>query len=475
MIPGLGWDCGGLHIHDRLPGSLVAGGPAARFAAKAPIATSMGVGGSLGGELADLFPAPPSHAQLELLAGLRASSNAAAIGTVKPGRTETALGYLESYVTATGRVPFIAIDPRQPILCRLYNQRTMDDLQWFIRQSGSRAAGREGTSLRADTVAGYLSAIEKFASRGAHMLLTGPDVNTHMKEGARAMRRDQAPTDRDSDREGTTAVRMHHMRVAHSMGYFGGASPSPEQTMKVGVAVTAHNAVLRGGEVGCTDSTPSAPVNFDSHRDLSLRSIDWQLPCPESRGCPWIFLWVCAIKDIEYRRVPVPLPIRRRYPYSTHPDRIPLDPYDSILAVWKLRCHLLAPQYRNLPSSGGRAPKDASATAPLFVRPDGLCWRTSDVGALAVSIATAVGIQPLDQVGAKAFRIAAAIDLRAAIGDEYSERLLRERGRWFSDITFLYQRALTVAHLDASAAVGVAEGREIEAMCPGWVQPAALR
>ena len=56
-----------------------------------------------------------------------------------------------------------------------------------------------------------------------------------------------------------------------------------------------------------------------------------------------------------------------------------------------------------------------------------------------------------------------------------AERVIKERGRWASDIAFIYQRALVATHLDASAAVGRARGRDIEALCQGWVQPAGLR
>jgi hypothetical protein len=47
--------------------------------------------------------------------------------------------------------------------------------------------------------------------------------------------------------------------------------------------------------------------------------------------------------------------------------------------------------------------------------------------------------------------------------------------RWASDVCQIYQRALASTHLDDSAEIGSAVGREIEALCEGWVQPAQFR
>ena len=46
---------------------------------------------------------------------------------------------------------------------------------------------------------------------------------------------------------------------------------------------------------------------------------------------------------------------------------------------------------------------------------------------------------------------------------------------WASDIGQIYQRALAEAHLRGSAAVGAAEGADLESLCRGWVQPASFR
>jgi hypothetical protein len=79
------------------------------------------------------------------------------------------------------------------------------------------------------------------------------------------------------------------------------------------------------------------------------------------------------------------------------------------------------------------------------------------------------------QFGGKSFRIGGATDLAAAFGVVKAERLIKQRGRWSSSVQRLYERALAEEHLSASAAIGEAEGRELEALCHGWVQRATFR
>ena len=116
----------------------------------------------------------------------------------------------------------------------------------------------------------------------------------------------------------------------------------------------------------------------------------------------------------------------------------------------------------------------ARANTPFFVRPDGEAFCTSDVANVARKIARYAGMGDVT-VGGKAFRIGGAEDLYEALGVG-GERLLRERGRWSSrDIGFIYARASAAMHLDGSARMSGATGRELEALCAGWVQPASFR
>ena len=64
-------------------------------------------------------------------------------------------------------------------------------------------------------------------------------------------------------------------------------------------------------------------------------------------------------------------------------------------------------------------------------------------------------------------------DIAAIMGDQ-GRALLKERGRWASDTAYVYARALASSHLTASARVGDADGRELEAMLAGWAQPSTF-
>ena len=78
------------------------------------------------------------------------------------------------------------------------------------------------------------------------------------------------------------------------------------------------------------------------------------------------------------------------------------------------------------------------------------------------------------EFGGKSFRAGGATDIAACMG-ERGRATIKERGRWAGDTAFIYARALAASHMDVSAAMGDAAGREIEAMVAGWTQPANFR
>ena len=99
---------------------------------------------------------------------------------------------------------------------------------------------------------------------------------------------------------------------------------------------------------------------------------------------------------------------------------------------------------------------------------------TSYVRRLAQRIAAAAGMpdeQVRRDVGAKAFRIGGATDWRAERG-EAGAQLVKQRGRWASDVANIYQRPLLADQLAASAAVGDARGSDLEQVCLAFAQRA---
>ena len=51
---------------------------------------------------------------------------------------------------------------------------------------------------------------------------------------------------------------------------------------------------------------------------------------------------------------------------------------------------------------------------------------------------------------------------------------IKERGRWKADIWEIYRRALLGEQLGAAASMAEAADEDLEAMCPGWAQPAGM-
>ena len=51
------------------------------------------------------------------------------------------------------------------------------------------------------------------------------------------------------------------------------------------------------------------------------------------------------------------------------------------------------------------------------------------------------------------------------------EAIIRERGRWHSDIHQLYQRCSASLHMQASVQIGESSGVSQEALGDGWANP----
>ena len=116
-------------------------------------------------------------------------------------------------------------------------------------------------------------------------------------------------------------------------------------------------------------------------------------------------------------------------------------------------------------------PQHLWRSTPLFVRPNGNWWETDDVCRLARRWAVILGINP-KETGGKSFRIRGATDIAAEMGAEQGKTVVQQRGRWFSDVSFIYSRTQAQVQLDASARMANAEGGSLESLVPGWTQPA---
>ena len=267
------------------------------------------------------------------------------------------------------------------------------------------------------------------------------------------MRQEDGPS---GERALELGIRSHVFRQLAAEGF---DRSSDEGACGWAAGLTAHNALLRGGEVCRVEGKPLDPV-----RDFTCDAIEFRAPCRESRGRPWLTFDTVPIKDTTARRRVCPMAIMRRHEGLLGAD--PLCTYDAIVVWWVRRTGAM-------PSVGRIGEGGTFYRLPFFIGPSGEAWDTGDTRALARRMAVAVGI-PSEQVGARSFRIGGATDLRARHG-QAGIVLIKERGRWASDVGLVYQRALVSTHLEASVSIGEAWGAEFEAVCPGWVQPANFR
>ena len=264
---------------------------------------------------------------------------------------------------------------------------------------------------------------------------------------------------------------MHFAQVAPRVDRL-----SPQGAVEWAAGLTAHNTLLRGGEVGTTDTVASADI--DINRIITWSSLEWKSPCPDSQNRPWLVVWVVPIKDASARKKAHPIPISRSH-QGTFGDK-PLCTYDALVRAWWLR-RVGAEHSIPLDPSGvpvdewWRTPPMRAAPpldSPFFTLQGGEIYRSADVRELVRKWATLIDLPPLEFTS-RAFRVAGATDIRERIGDEEkSKRLIKDRGRWESDIGAIYSRPLVAPQLAASASVSNATGAGFEDIFEGFAQPA---
>ena len=420
-------------------------------------AAELGIAGDLDGGDDPLSAAGESA----LSRRLRADVRARACETLDIGRLRTALGWAADFRAATRRIPlFRPLRFEGDLDGMRYNQATLDALAEYIRQQGSKRRGRGATSLVAsDTIQSYVGVLRLLRGAEAGYAVTSDAVNVTAPAALKRMRQVDAPA---GERVLERGMRASMLRRLAQTGF---DRSSPMGTMRWAAALLAHNLVLRGGEL-CVVTD----VAFDSARDIVLGSVDIREPCAESDGCHWMTVDVTAIKDGDARNVTVPMPVRRRSSVGAL-GADPMCTYDAVVLAMQQRLG-------RLPPAVGRV-EGAVALTALFTRVPRRgqtcdAWCTTDTNKLAKDMAAALGLDA-SEFGGKSFRIGGATDIAATVGLVAAERLLRERGRWKSDVAFVYKRALATDHLRLSAGMADAQGRDLEAMCAGWSQPSTFR
>ena len=234
------------------------------------LAAQCGLLGALGAALDDdewLDGTPPVGAT-DLVASLRAGVRRRAAGTIDADRAATALEWFVDFVTATSRVPFVALAHAGDIAASVYNAQTLELFAEYIRRRGSRQRGQVGKTLASDTIDGYVSTIKTLRSFEAHYAVVLDSTDVVRPRASKATRRTQGPP---GERQLKRGIRASHLRRLIAMGY---DRSSARGVAEWAAALVAWNVLLRGGELGVV---PGAA--FDPRRDATFGAIEWRLPC----------------------------------------------------------------------------------------------------------------------------------------------------------------------------------------------------
>ena len=420
------------------------------------MAAACGLTGRLGGSIPDQQADPTDTARAAFFGSLRDAVLDRAWATVDAKRAKTALEWFRDFLRDSGRVPFVAMAHVGDLQAGVYNRETLEAFAEYIRRSGSRSTGkRHGAPLTSDTIATYGSTIGMLRGLESHYSIALKEANVRQPKAMKLIRQEVLAG--SGTRTLSRGLRAALLRTALTQRRPIDLS-TQRGAIEGGAALLAHNLLLRGGEVCCVEDRP-----FDSGRDLTFDAIEFMAPCAESRGMRWLTVDVVAVKDTVARHRVCPMPVRQRGGGGDI-----MCPYAAVCRLWQARLQE-AP-----PSAGRIASHHAAAKAPLFTAADGRPWDTRDTRSLARRFALELGI-PTAEVGAKAFRIGGATDLQVRLGTDGGQKVIKQRGRWASDVAAVYQRALAEVHLDASASIGDAQGRELESLIEGWAQPAQFR
>ena len=417
-------------------------------------AAELGLNGPLGGELPDSerWLGEPSEAERQMAASLLQEADWDALAANAAswlGKFKTALHYLALFRLA---MPTLIIF--KPLLGphreanAIHMQEVWARFGIFMRRHGSIKDGSSGAPARSDNIAAVIGTLRAYRQLGARYCLLDSNYNVFMRKVQKRWRGEDGPR---LERKLMLGIRATHFAQLDAVGW---DRTSPVGMYEHALVSTCKAVVGRPGEPGMVDGKREA--DWDPARGVTIADAkDWFAAAPDvNAGLPWMRIRWFPIKDGENTHTKVPIPISKRSAAPRGTD--PACPYDALLAWWEVR--------------SAAVPEADWATAPLFCHPiTGKIPRTKDLSSLAKKMGRLLGL-PESAVGGKSWRIAGATDLYD-VYQEHAGRLLRERGRWHTDIGYIYARVSEAAHLEASRRMSSAAGRDLESSA-GWTQPA---
>ena len=366
---------------------------------------------------------------------------------------ESALGYLVDYHVAFPKLELFLPDNH------VHNVEVRDGLFRFMMARGSRKRGATyGAAIKGETASGHISTLITFLERLAGVSDLLGEETGDLTEYSQARKHARGSDGLAGKRREDTPIRGQHLDVA-----FQGHQPKLERTSLKGAvrhagSLLGHNTVARGADMG------HAKANYpiDPARDLTIDALD--IDAGIDIDPPMMIVWMHPSKDPRQILPRYPMVVQRRFSYAeVAKDSDHLCTYDAIMRVW--------------PILALSVPREQWATT-MFLRIADVAveprlWRpltTTDVASWCVDIATANGMDT-SHVGGKSLRMGAASDIWDIYGPEAPD-LLKERGRWDSDIGRIYAAVSAEKHGDMSRRIASSTGRDLQSMLRGWRQPA---
>ena len=354
----------------------------------------------------------------------------------------TALRRWGEFVAAVGGssfVPFVAATVSGDIAASAHNEQTLGMFAEHMRQAGSRARGMGGQAIRAETVAQHVSQIRTYCSIVGGQRLVGEGMR--LASAAKRMRIEDGPA---MDKKLRRGLRARHLRMALDRGF---DILSWWGVMRWAILRTGLSALARGADL----SRPADKV-FDPVRGLCLAHVQWVPASEYNSRYSVVVLWLVPSKDPSARKKRMPVPIRRRLPDGQR-DGPGACTYEAIAAAWRLRV--------------AAARRDEWGSTAFFCGPAGESLHTGGVRQAVRCAAEAAG-EPAGEFGGHSLRIGGATDYLDFYGPIKAPPLIKQRGRWGSDIGEIYSRASASLQVDASVDVWDAQGVELEALVVGW-------
>jgi hypothetical protein len=360
------------------------------------------------------------------------------------GKIKTMLHWLALYKLAfPNRTLILPLYGEKHAQNAKHNDETLASVLLFIREHGSIAKGRAGDTVRSDAISAVGSTFRAYRQVEAGCKLRVAEFNVLTPALTRQMRGEDGPS---AERKLELGVGPTELNKAWQRGW---DITSERGVYEWALMHTLIQVVGRGGEPGFTDDRRTP---FEPQKDCAVSDVKF-LSAEEMGGMPALDFWWFPIKDVQNKKKKIPVRITRTHhgePNSNH-----LDPFDAIVAWWSRVARTLTLEQRK--------------TTPLF-QLNNVIVRTKQVAALAKRVATFIGDNPA-LVGAKSFRIAGASAIYHHYGFQEASHILERRGRWDSDVQFLYARLSSARQVEVSRRMALPEGTSMERSA-GWTQPA---